>query len=550
MQPCISPLMMEQTSTDQQWAQHLQMPAMPAIPMIQQPMAQQPFIQQPILRIEPIIPPPIQSLIPQGSFSNAVQPNNVEQRMGRLIYDLDGESIVEDVDRWPISGNCVISCSFKAIPLSPLGIQFRKLSDYGRIIEETPDKLVIRFKHRNPEMIQLLIRLAWINKYMDFGVQCRMHCGPLLQYQTIEMILERVVDQPRPTSEHSTPNKPTLTTKDGSTEDKHSIGTAGEGDDNDSGGKEEVQHPNVDYDYFSEYQYQFVQLNLKLVTPMPPYQSHSTYQPQQSHGAHENQTIHQECRGHPAPTFQGHQRYQGRWRLPDHQLQAYCDNQGYQGPSTFNGYQESQGYQGYRINTPQQTDRGNASNVGLPMPHWNGRRFHRENNRYSTPQGQQKNRYNQRNGGHRTSWRHQTSRLTQGSADRSAPQHQPKYINESNEGDSTPRGQQAAHIHQRDASPVTVYTWQEAGNNPEPQAKTKNNGRTNRRGGYRGRGRGGGNVGDDAGGGSGGGQNPPSDAGAGAGPVLPSGNARGTKRPREEATEDEPATKGEGKKAR
>lgn len=504
--------MMEQTSADQQRAQRLQMPAMPMVPMVQQPIAQQPLIQQPVVLMEPLIPHPTYSMIPKASFSSTMQPNNKEQRMGRLIYDLDDEKIQENVNKWPISGNCVVSCSFKAIPLSCLGIHFRKLSDYGTIIEESPDKLVIRFKHRNPEMMQSLIKSAWIDKYVGLGVQCCMHCGPLLQYKTIEMMLERVVDQPFPTSESSTLKKSTLPISGASTEDKHLIGTVGEGDHEDSGGKGEVQHPDVDYDYFAEYQYQFVQLNLNLVTPMQPYQFNPTYQPQQSYGAQQNQAIHQGFQGHPAPAIHGqnhgHQEHQGRPRFPDHQLQAYYDNQRHQGLSTYNGYQESQGYRGNRVNSLQQTNRDNVSNADYSMPQ-NGGRFHRGNNHYPASRGRQRSRYNQRNEGH-----------------------------------SMPRGQQVAHTNQGAASPVTVYNWQETGNNPESQVKKKNNKRMNRRGGYRGNGRGGGNVGGDET--AGGAQNPPSDVG----PDLPSESARGTKRPREEATEDGPAKRDKEKKVR
>ncbi|KAI1460052.1 hypothetical protein F4805DRAFT_14120 [Annulohypoxylon moriforme] len=295
--------------------------------------------------LQPVLPHSTWPMIPSAPYCDIAEPDAQQQKPGRSIYNLDSKDIGSDLTNQPISDDCTMSCSFEAAPLARLGIKFRKLSDYGEVIEEGPDKLVIKFMHRLPESLLTVIKQAWVTKYVDSGVQCRMHFGPLIQYEPIEMKLERIKQPPPSTSEDSTPSDAVPSTKenstDDSTDDENPVDTTSESD---FGSGEEcgIKHPDVNYDYFGEYRSQFVQRNIIAVVPVLPQQMvYPIDPPQQDHDTHENKATHVGCRGH----HQGHQDHQGdssHHGIPSYQKhlklpvfpderQAYCDNQGYQG---------------------------------------------------------------------------------------------------------------------------------------------------------------------------------------------------------------------------
>ncbi|KAI1645863.1 uncharacterized protein F4817DRAFT_164480 [Daldinia loculata] len=107
-------------------------------------------------------------------------------------YNLDDVHMASNLMARPIlSSDPRVNCSFRAIPLRHLGIRFRELSEYGVVIHESPDKLVIMIYHRRPELLLAVVRHAWVNKYMEMGAPCIMHFGPLTQYQSVVVTFER-----------------------------------------------------------------------------------------------------------------------------------------------------------------------------------------------------------------------------------------------------------------------------------------------------------------------------------------------------------------------
>lgn len=111
--------------------------------------------------------------------------------MGRRVIDIDNWNMVGDLVANPLT-NAWFVCQFHAIPLRHLGMYFRNLSDYGTIIEEGPQKLVIRIMQERPGEMMLVIRNAWTTRYQEMGALCRMYWfGPLDPYQPVELTIER-----------------------------------------------------------------------------------------------------------------------------------------------------------------------------------------------------------------------------------------------------------------------------------------------------------------------------------------------------------------------
>ncbi|KAI2465441.1 hypothetical protein F4781DRAFT_24644 [Annulohypoxylon bovei var. microspora] len=419
-----------------------------------QPGAGHTIMPQPMI-LRPLLPQPLaQPMIPNGPYPRIVRPNIGQLSTSRPIYQLDDTYLPNAVMANPIPGNYVVSCSFNAIPLRGFSIEFRELSDYGKIIEECPNKLVIRIKHRNPETLSSIVRQAWVEKYIDPGVECRMHFGPLIQYGTLEITLERVNHLPLPTSPEHTPRVTTPSTSEMSTEDGSFLSTTNQDSEAGSEVTGGLQHPDENYDYFNEFQSQLMNQMMPVPAVLRPVPQ--MYQPYQSYGVYGD-----------VPTYQGHQ---------DH--------------STYPGHQENHNYQRYQ---------GSATHLGYEENY-----DHQEYQGYqdhSTPRGHQQNHESQDSQGRATHLGCHNNRSNPGSAHKG---HKGKSDNQSSEGHCT----QPSHQESRNS-----YSF-ERNQNHRHRRSFRNRG-------YRG--------------GRGGAGRSSSDR------VLPGGSGRGTKRPREETTEDQPA---------
>ncbi|KAI0883791.1 uncharacterized protein GGS22DRAFT_195011 [Annulohypoxylon maeteangense] len=484
---------------------------------IAQPMAGYHMVPQPMIPyvVEVVTPHSTLPMILQAPYPNIVKPDTQHEKTSGPPYNLDSQDMQSELKRGPISGSCAVSCLFQAIPLRHLSIIFRSLSEYGKVIEEGPDKLVIRFKHRNPELMQQVIRHAWVTQYVGFGVQCRMHCGPLIQYKTIEMTLERVTNMTPSTSDYSTPAENTPLTSEVSTEDGYLDVTASES--GDKGGENGEYHPNINYDYFGEYQTQFTRCNIVVGVPLPPQPVYPINLPQQNDGAYENQVTHIGCQGHQEylvqPTHQGYQAHQGRGhqghpvstnhhhhthdyqgyekpqRFPGPRSHAHHGNHEFQGPPMHPGYQDNHGFQGYPPNPSYQNTQVGQYNQqfqGNPAQQYQqGNHGGWNNQGYSTPQSRHQHSFSQGNAGlstpedyHRRYRNQRGKRFStpphnrnnhhdQGNASFSTPRgHQSRYTDQRNESFSTPRGYQNNHNDQGNTSFPTPPGYYNSPGNP------------------------------------------------------------------------------------
>ncbi|KAI1380041.1 hypothetical protein F4677DRAFT_442229 [Hypoxylon crocopeplum] len=112
--------------------------------------------------------------------------------MVRCQYNLDNSTYEDIWHNHPAQGNGSVECFFNAIPLSQLGIQFRDLSEYGKISEESPDRLNITLCHKHPEMLLSVIKQAWVTKYQDMGTPCVMVFSPMRPFRPTYLFISRL----------------------------------------------------------------------------------------------------------------------------------------------------------------------------------------------------------------------------------------------------------------------------------------------------------------------------------------------------------------------
>ncbi|OTA56793.1 hypothetical protein K449DRAFT_387171 [Hypoxylon sp. EC38] len=200
-----------------------------------------------------------------------------EDQTAPLFHNLNDPSMVGTLHRDPITsptGTSTVSCYFRSISLRPLGIRFRDLSQYGEVIEESPEKLVIRLRHRNPALLMMVVWRAWVTKYLEDGTLCTMQFEPLIPYQPVEMTIQNI-DQARLTGqmsftqgsrrESTSSANTSIATTDShrSTESANTVYTATEeGNAAPMGPGQQLipQHPSAEYDYYAEIGAQFAQL--------------------------------------------------------------------------------------------------------------------------------------------------------------------------------------------------------------------------------------------------------------------------------------------------
>ncbi|KAI2610484.1 hypothetical protein GGR54DRAFT_618022 [Hypoxylon sp. NC1633] len=128
-----------------------------------------------------------QATIPQPNVPLPIsQPSSPQQ-----IYDLDRLPFSSFYVLNFMSSQGVAKCCFRALPLRNLGIPFRNLSEYGQVIQESPDKLVMKINHENPQMLLSVIKQAWVTKYATTGEACSMTFETMLPYRPTVITIER-----------------------------------------------------------------------------------------------------------------------------------------------------------------------------------------------------------------------------------------------------------------------------------------------------------------------------------------------------------------------
>ncbi|KAI0838149.1 hypothetical protein F5Y06DRAFT_51082 [Hypoxylon sp. FL0890] len=210
--------------------------------------------------------------------TNQAMPNTARNQPSSLYYNLDDPWMSSPLYYQPpiTSSTGTVSSYFRSVSLRPLGIWFRDLSDYGEVIEESSEKLVIRLRHRDPTSLMIVVWRAWVTKYLADGILCSIHFGPLIPYQTVEVVFQNhdramvptrrnhMVRIQRASASSTTTSESNVTASSVDSADTADTVYTIRAEDGviPPGPAQQLasQHPLVDYDYFGELTAQFVQL--------------------------------------------------------------------------------------------------------------------------------------------------------------------------------------------------------------------------------------------------------------------------------------------------
>ncbi|KAI1411356.1 hypothetical protein F5Y13DRAFT_200957 [Hypoxylon sp. FL1857] len=288
-------------------------------PVTGQPMVEPPMIEQP-------------SSMP---FTHMALSNREQNETTPPHYNIDDTSMIGTLQSHPItSGAAPVSCYFRSVSLRPLEIRFRDLSDYGDVIEESAEKLVIWLRHRDPATLMIVVWRAWVTKYLEDGTLCTMSFEPLIPYRPVKVTIQNV-DPAKATTQTNTMREiqQASTSSTNTSRDTTNLRYSAESASVNTTYTAHMappypawqwtpQHPLVEYDYSYELTVQFAQLRSLFPAAFPVgtvgNQSNTTPSPHQG-----------------VPTYQGAQGLQGV-QYPNHPgAQIYQDH--YRG-----------GYQGYR----------------------------------------------------------------------------------------------------------------------------------------------------------------------------------------------------------
>ncbi|KAI0427996.1 hypothetical protein F5Y09DRAFT_314422 [Xylaria sp. FL1042] len=118
------------------------------------------------------------------------------------VYDLDDPYLMAKMlSRRPkVTG--IITCRFSAIPLNEPGSFSTNIGQYGHIIHESKDKLIMRVPPQNIDLINY-IRQAWVSKYMTPFTECRFTFDLPRRDGTTTIIIQRLLAKVNKNTENS-----------------------------------------------------------------------------------------------------------------------------------------------------------------------------------------------------------------------------------------------------------------------------------------------------------------------------------------------------------
>ncbi|KAJ8104493.1 hypothetical protein ONZ43_g7823 [Nemania bipapillata] len=88
------------------------------------------------------------------------------------VYDLDDPYLIPRILSQGTIAAGPITCRFIAIPLNEPDSFYRNLAQYGYIVHESKDKLIMRVPKENIDLLDR-IREVWVSKYMTPFAECR-----------------------------------------------------------------------------------------------------------------------------------------------------------------------------------------------------------------------------------------------------------------------------------------------------------------------------------------------------------------------------------------
>jgi hypothetical protein len=110
------------------------------------------------------------------------------------VYDLDDPYLIPRLlSQGPIVAG-PITCRFTAIPLNEPDAFYRNIAQYGHVVLESRDKLIIKVAEQNLDLLDR-IRQVWVSKYVTPFAECRITFDLPRQapeHPTATVIIQRV----------------------------------------------------------------------------------------------------------------------------------------------------------------------------------------------------------------------------------------------------------------------------------------------------------------------------------------------------------------------
>ncbi|KAI1351063.1 hypothetical protein F5Y01DRAFT_325603 [Xylaria sp. FL0043] len=108
------------------------------------------------------------------------------------VHDLDDPYLMEKILSQQPDAAGAITCRFSAIPLNEPSSFSTNISQYGHVIHESKDKLIMRVPRQNTDLINY-IRQAWVSKYTTPFAECRITIDLPKRDGTTTIIIQRVL---------------------------------------------------------------------------------------------------------------------------------------------------------------------------------------------------------------------------------------------------------------------------------------------------------------------------------------------------------------------
>ncbi|KAI0803847.1 hypothetical protein GGR55DRAFT_377829 [Xylaria sp. FL0064] len=108
------------------------------------------------------------------------------------VHDLDDPYLMEKALNQQPEAAGAITCRFSAMPLNEPSSFSTNISQYGHIVHESKDKLIMRVPPQNTDLINY-IRQAWVSKYMTPFTECRITIDLPKRDGTTTIIIQRVL---------------------------------------------------------------------------------------------------------------------------------------------------------------------------------------------------------------------------------------------------------------------------------------------------------------------------------------------------------------------
>ncbi|KAI0532360.1 hypothetical protein GGR58DRAFT_490604 [Xylaria digitata] len=131
-----------------------------------------------------------------GSLAQKYEPSipqkQTQSQAEEDVYNLDDPYLIPKALSQQPRAAGTITCRFLAIPLNEPGSFFHNIAQYGQIIHESRDKLIMRVPAHMMDLLDR-IRQIWVSKYLAPFTECRITFDLPKRDRMTTVIIQRVL---------------------------------------------------------------------------------------------------------------------------------------------------------------------------------------------------------------------------------------------------------------------------------------------------------------------------------------------------------------------